>query len=355
MTDPPGHRPVSRSDRRLAIREEQMRRRRRQRLFPILGVVALFVLVIAWFSSGSDSPAPTTTAVKRTTTTTTAPAFMPPPIVPVLSPAQAGEGQWTAKDEWSPAPPSIMTTTFRTDPANPSIVAYASWIRTDSTQLALYLGYEGPGPTSLPRGPEQVPNSAKPNLLATFNSGFYEKDSSEGFFTNQTLYYPMVPGHATVVRYVDGTVDVVNWKGGSTPGPNVAMARQNLEMLVEDGQVTSASANNSAYGITLGGVPAVWRTGVGIDPEGNMIYATAASQTSASLAQIFVQLGCVRAMQLDINPAWPIFVTYGGPNAADPSLFVPNSQQVPWRFLSSSTKDFFAVFEKKPGVIAQPW
>ena len=248
-----------------------------------------------------------------------------------------------------------MMTTFRPDAANTGVVAYVSWIRTATTQLALFLGYQGPGATSLNRGPQQVPTVGRQNLLATFNSGFYEADSAEGFYTNGTTYFPMVKGHATVVRYVDGSVDVVDWQGGSTPGPNVVMARQNLQLLVNDGSVTPEASNNSAFGITLGGVPAVWRTGIGIDQQGDLIYATAAAQTSASLAQMFVHLGCVRAMQLDINPAWPIFVTYGGPNAADPALFVPNPQQVPWRFLSSSTKDFFAVYLKTPGAIAQPW
>ena len=333
-----------------------MRRKRRQRLLPLLGIVGILVLVIAWFSAGSSSTTPsTTTRPARTTTTTTVPAYLPAPVPPVVQPAQAGEGQWTAMDTWSAGPPSVMTTTYRPDPSNAGIVAYVSWIRTTTTQLALFLGYQGPGATTLDRGPEQVPSAGRENLLATFNSGFYEADSAEGFYTNGTTYFPMVKGHATVVRYVDGTVDVVDWPGGPTPGPNVAMARQNLTLLVDNGAVTSASSNNSSYGITLGGVPAVWRTGIGIDAHGDLIYATAASQTSASLAQIFVHLGCVRAMQLDINPAWPIFVTYGGPNAADPSLFVPNPQQVPWRFLSSSTKDFFAVYQKRPGAIAQPW
>ena len=354
MSRPDG---ASRQQDRIAARQEAMRRKRRQRLLPLLGVAGIGVLLIAWFSVGSSSSTSTTssTTPKRSTTTTTAPAYLPAPIAPSVQPPQAGEGQWTAMDTWSPGPPSIMTTTYRPDPSNVGIVAYASWIRTTTTQLALFLGYQGPGATSIDRGPQQVPMKGRENLLATFNSGFYEADSAEGFYTNGTSYFPMVKGHATLVRYVDGTVDVVDWQGASTPGPNVAMARQNLQLLVNDGAVTPEAANNGAYGITLGGVPAVWRTGIGIDPHGDLIYATAASQTSASLAQIFLHLGCVRAMQLDINPAWPIFVTNGGPNAADPALFVPNPQQVPWRFLSSSTKDFFAVYLKQAGAIAQPW
>ncbi len=259
------------------------------------------------------------------------------------------------QDTWSGSPPSIMTTSFRTDPADPSIVAYATWIRTSSTQLALYPGYEGPGPTTLDRGPEMVPVTARPTLLATFNSGFYEKDSPAGFYVNKTLYFPMINGLATVVEYTDGTVDVVDWAGGPTPGPNVAMARQNLPLLVDNHAATAGSAVGANWGITLGGVPAVWRTGLGMDDKGNLLYVAAPTQTAATLAQILIKLGAVRGMQLDINPEWPIFVTYGGPGAAAPALFVPNPNQIPNRFLYSSTKDFFAVFQRPPVMTPQPW
>jgi hypothetical protein len=165
----------------------------------------------------------------------------------------------------------------------------------------------------------------------------------------------MVNGLATVVQYADGTVDIIDWTAGTTPGPNVEMARQNLPLLVDGSAPTAASTVPGQWGVTLGGVPAVWRTGLGVDAKGNLMYVAAPAQTAASLAQILVQLGSVRGMQLDINPEWPIFVTYGGPGAASPSLFVPNPNQISNRFLFSSTKDFFAVFQRAPGPASQPW
>jgi len=247
-----------------------------------------------------------------------------------------------------------MTTSFRPEPADPSVVAYATWIRTATTQLALYPGYEGPGPTTLDRGPELVPDDARSTLLATFNSGFYEKDAAAGFYVNGTLYYPMVNGLATVVDYSNGTVNIVDWEGGPTPGPNIVMARQNLPLLVNDHVAAPGTDVGSDWGVTLGGVPDVWRTGLGVDAQGNLMYVAAPDQTAASLAQILIDMGAVRAMQLDINPEWPIFVTYGGAGAAAPALFVPNPNQVSDRFLYSSTKDFFAVFQRAPGVTEQP-
>lgn len=280
---------------------------------------------------------------------------MPPSIAPVVSPPLPGEGRWVPVDTWDSGPACVLTTTFRPDPSQTGIVAYAAWIRTQTTQLALYPGYKGPGDTPLDRGPEMVPQTAWPNLLATFNSGFYEADSAGGFYVHGTLYFPMVNGLATVVSYADGHVDIVDWEGGPTPGPDVLMARQNLPMLVDAGAATASSNIPSTWGVTLGGVPAVWRTGLGIDAHGNLIYVAAPAQTASSLARILLDVGAVRAMQLDINPEWPIFVSYAGPGAVSASLFVPNPNQISNRFLYPSTKDFFAVLQRLPGVTDQPW
>lgn len=354
-------RPGSRAE-RSARRAAERRRRLRTRLLPLLGAVGTVLVLTAFATGGGGSgggrASGEANGASPRPTTTTKPPYQPPAISPKLQPAEEGEGQWVPKDSWYPGPPraaAVLTTTWRPDPANPSTVAYAAWMRTKTTTLALYPGYKGPGETTLNRGPMMVPEDARDMLLATFNSGFYEEDSAEGFFVNDTAYFPMVKGHATVVAYDDGRVDIVAWDGGERPGADVRMARQNLTMLVEDGRPGDGTSVGSNWGLTLGGVPAVWRTGLGVDARGNLIYVAAPSQTAASLAEVMIQAGCVRAMQLDINPAWPIFVTYGGPGARDPSLFVPNPNQIPNRFLYPSTKDFFALFTKQPPGSGQPW
>jgi hypothetical protein len=262
---------------------------------------------------------------------------------------------WRPVDTWAPKPVPAYLTSFVPFAGAPAIVVNAGWFRTADTDLALYLGYEGPGTTTLPRGPEAVPTSGLSRLLATFNSGFYEKDGAAGFYVNHTLYYPMIRGLATVVRYTNGTVDVAPWTGGARPGANVEMARQNLKMLVYSSRATGLSAVNVDWGLTLHGVAAVWRSALGIDARGNLIYAAAPDVTSAQLARIMVDLHCVRAMQLDINPEWPILVTYGASGARLPTLDVANPNQVATRFLSVTTKDFFAVYISHHPGEAQPW
>jgi len=295
------------------------------------------------------------------TTTTTTPADVGPQPVCVGAGATRHCSLWAPRDTWAGAPvygardAVVYTAHFAYDPATPTQFAYAAWMRSSAVDLALYPGYEGPGPTPLPRGPMEVPPVGRPRLLATFNSGFYEKDGAAGFYVDHLLYHPMIRGLATVVRYRDGTINVLAWTGGARPGAGVVMARQNLAPLVSGGRPTARTADNALWGVTLGGVPAVWRTALGVTARGDLVYAAAPNQTSATLARIMVLLHCVRAMQLDINPEWPIFVTYAGPGAAGPALFVPNPHQIPGRFLYSSTKDFFAIFlSRQPGE-AQPW
>jgi len=346
-------------------KSEIRRRRRRRRLLPLTLVLLGVVVLVAWQLMGTTSPRgsagphQTTSATARATTTQTTkpppPPYVPPAVTPKITPALAGEGTWTAADTWTKGPPSVMTTTYRPDPSNPSTVAYVVWMRSATTQLALYPGYEGPGPTNFDRGPEQVPTSGKPYVLGTFNSGFYEKDSAGGFYTHHTLYYPMIDGLATVVSYTDGKVDIIDWQGGPKPGPDVVTARQNLPMLVDNGAPGAGTDIWGNWGVTLGGVPAVWRTALGIDAKGNLIYVAAANQTAATLAQIMIEVGSVRAMELDINPEWPIYVTYGAPNAGLPSVFVPNPASIPQRFLYPATKDFFTIYVKRPGVVQPPW
>ena len=318
----------------------------------------MVVVVVAWsvFPSITSSRATsrTTPSLPRPTTVTTVRHHSVVLSRPDRSCTPTGCLAWAPVDTWDAARP-VYTTTFHPTGQPASVVAYAAWMRWSSVDVGLYPGYKGPGPTALVRGPEAVPSAGLPRLLATFNSGFYEADNPAGFYTHGTLYFPMVKGEATLLRTTDGRLSIVTWTGGPHPGPTVEMARQNLTLLVAGGHPTALSQDNARWGITLGGVPAVWRSAIGIDRHGNLIYAAAPLQTSASLAAIMVRLHAVSAMQLDINPEWPIFVSYTGRNAAGPVLHVANPNQIPGRFLYSSTKDFFAVFATRKSGEDAPW
>ena len=279
--------------------------------------------------------------------TTAAASWRPPPVAPVMSPALAGEGVWRATGAQVAGAPPVLVTTFRSEADYPRIVAYVAWIDHTRTQLALYPGrYEPPGAN--PRGPMEVPVGQRSRLLTTFNSGFTYSDGQGGFSVDGRTATPLRDGIGTVVAYRDGKVDVVNWLGGATPGPNVVLARQNLPLIVVGGHPSPLLNQGRNWGNTLGNAVRVWRSGVGVDRRGNLIYAAADLQTVNTLASILIHAGAVRAIQLDINPEWPSFITYGRAGIHDPVKLVPNDQQPASRYLVPDDRDFFAVYRRLP-------
>jgi hypothetical protein len=273
--------------------------------------------------------------------------YEPPPITPVLRPSFAAEGRWRGTGMTVGGARPVLVTTFRSDPSYPRVVAYVAWIDHTRTRLALYPGrYEPPGGS--PRGPMSVPEGQRQHLLATFNSGFTYGDGHGGFSVNGRRYSPLRRGEATVVADRSGKVDVVSWRGGEVPGLRVVLARQNLPLIVAGGRPSPSLSNSRAWGATLGNAIRVWRSGLGIDRRGNLIYAAANDQTVGSLAYILIRAGAVRAMELDINAEWPSFITYGLSGGGRPAKLVPNTQQPATRYLVPDDRDFFAVYGALP-------
>ena len=145
------------------------------------------------------------------------------------------------------------------------------------------------------------------------------------------------------------------WTGGPVAGPQVAFARQSLPLIIDNGHLNPALNDSSQWGYTLGNAVRVWRTGVGIDRHGNLIYAAADYQTVVTLARILQRAGAVRAMQLDINPEWPTLITYTHHDGLQPTRVVPNYQQPPTRYLVPDDRDFFAVYRRLPGPVTVPF
>ncbi|MGH2915500.1 MAG: hypothetical protein ACRDMX_10980 [Solirubrobacteraceae bacterium] len=270
--------------------------------------------------------------------------YRPGRIRPVVHPALAGEGVWHPTFAGGGANPPVLITSFRPDPNYPQLVAGVAWIDAARTNTWLYPGRDEPAVSMTSRGPEEVPPGKRKQLVATFNSAFKLADSGGGFASGGRTYAPLHDGLATVVRYRDGRIDIVSWNHGSAAGPNVVYARQNLPLIVSAGRPNPNLSNGPEWGATLGNAVRVWRSGLGIDRRGNLIYAAANDQTVGSLAEILLRAGAVRAMELDINSYWPSFITYRRPGAIDPSNLLPGMSRSPLRYLTPDDRDFFAVY-----------
>jgi hypothetical protein len=272
----------------------------------------------------------------------------PARIRPLSSRALPGEGAWspTYMGE-SRNDPALLVTTFRSNPAEyPRLVAGVAWINTSRTKIAMFAGRQEPSVQLPRRGPMEVPTSMRARLIATFNSGFKLADSHGGWALGGRTYSPLLDGKATFVRYADGHYDVTAWHGGPQAGPGVVFARQNLPLLVEAGHDSPHLANGSEWGATLGNAVRVWRSGLGVDAHGNLLYAAADNQTAGSLAHILEHAGAVRAMELDINSFWISFNTYAAPGALHPGKLLAETERPATRYLEPDDRDFFAVFRR---------
>jgi hypothetical protein len=266
----------------------------------------------------------------------------PPDLSPIIRPPLPGEGTWVPTETWSGAAPPVQFTQFRSDPNYPQMVAGVAWIDSRRTSISLYAGRLEPA-VSMPRGPMEVPAARRSRLLATFNSGFKLGDAHGGWADGGVTYAPLVPGMATFVGYADGRVDIESWTGGARAPAGVDFARQNLPLIVAGGRPNPNLSDGPAWGATLGNAVRVWRSGIGIDARGDLVYAAADNQTVGSLAQILIHAGAIRAMQLDINSYWTTFNSYAQPGAAQPSPLLPGMTRPATRYLSPDDRDFFAV------------
>lgn len=272
-------------------------------------------------------------------------AERPARIQSFFHPALAGEGVWHATRPSLAKHPPILVSTLRDQPEYPRVVAGLAWIDTKHTTLTLNPGRLEPS-VPLPRGSMDVPVDERPKLLATFNSGFKLSDSHGGFAVNGHTYAPLSDGQGTLVGYKDGHVDVVDWSQGSTIPSGVAFARQNLPLIVDGGKASPNIDNTSEWGATVGNAVLVWRSAIGVDKRGNLIYAAGEDQTVASLARTLIRAGAVRAMELDINSYWVSFITYGAPGANDARKLLEGMERPAGRYLEPDDRDFFALYSR---------
>jgi hypothetical protein len=223
----------------------------------------------------------------------------------------------------------------------------------------LYSGSKSPG-----GGPYRYTAPIQPaqaaTLVAAFNGGFLMNAAGGGYYTQGRTIDSLRWGAASLVIYADGSVAVGVWGSDVRMARNVVSVRQNLVPLVADGRPTpqAASADWQAWGSTCGvascaatvpGIEHQWRSGLGITADGALVYAAGPALDPLQLAQLLVRAGVVRGMQLDINPAWPVFVSYDPASGglAAPSngrKLLSSTVQGPWTFFEAWwARDFIAM------------
>ncbi len=213
--------------------------------------------------------------------------------------------------------------------------------------LALHAGSLDPGGAGWHYG-DMVAGREIHHLILGFNGGFKFSTDSGGFESFGRTAVPLQAGLGSVVTYRNGRTQIGIWRAGvPAPGAPIASVRQNLHLLINHG-VPDSSVNtcgSNCWGATIGGVAAVARSGLGIQANGDLVWAAGESLTVAQFADAMAAAGVQRAVQLDINPDWVAAYLYvhhrtGGPT---PIPVVPGQYGIYGHLLAPYSRDFFTV------------
>ncbi len=279
-----------------------------------------------------------------------APGALPPsglpPVSPVAVPPVPGEGSWRVLAAVR-GRPALQVAFVRPDAVHTSYTAGLAWMDTSLLRLVLHPGTQEPGGGRWSQ-PPQLSAADRPAVLGAFNGGFRLDAARGGFLLGGRTAGVLRDGAASLVITADGRGQVGQWGRDVHPGRSVVAVRQNLDLLVDGGQVAPGLDSNTRHrwGATIGNRLYVWRSGVGQTATGALVYAAGDRLSAATLAELLRRAGSVRAMELDINAEWTSYVLY--PTAAFPTErnLLPDMQRSAKRYDTTGSRDFVAVLRR---------
>jgi hypothetical protein len=265
-------------------------------------------------------------------------------------PSQKDEGVWKNRPLNIFPNQEVMAYTFvRPDKDRP--YAYVTLVKIDTGEvhLSTVAGTKQPGgPVGKP-GPGKIPQNiiSSGNLIAAFDGGFQYRDGQYGMIVGSTIYLPLKMDLGTLVGYKNGNIKIINYTGQLLEN-NVEFIRQNCPILIDNGSITiSDPKNRKLWGRTMTTDIYTWRSGIGIDKNGNIVYAVGNNLVPETLGLALKSAGAVNAIQLDINPFWVrfnIFNSLGGGKYSTSTL-AKNLSNGSKEYLNGYTKDFFYLYK----------
>jgi hypothetical protein len=211
--------------------------------------------------------------------------------------------------------------------------------------LHLHTGTIDGGAAGWRFGP-RVTGSERSSLVAAFNGGFKFDTGAGGFSSYDRVAVPLSAGLGSIVTYADGSTDIGAWhRGLPAAGKPVVSVRQNLSLLIDNGNPAATLDCRSCWGATLGGVSDPARSALGVTADGHLIWAGGEHLTVAQLADALTSARVVRAVELDINPQWVAGYLYRHRGSAllTPVGVVTGQAGVPGSFLNAYSRDFFTI------------
>lgn len=259
------------------------------------------------------------------------------------------EGTWAVARQSTAGKPLLWTTWFRADPGHLPVSAAAALMPRGTYRLNLMPGTREPVVGMASHNGYSVPAADRSGLIATFNAGFKMNDSHGGWWTTASAAVPLVDGRASVVILRDGSARVGTWNRTVRKTPDVVAVRQNLDQVIVDGRIVDGLAGNAngRWGTVRSQFQYTWRSGLGTDAHGNLIYVAGNRLTLATLAGAMQQAGIVQGMELDIHSAMVSFdIERPGPNGVTGERLLNSMNSPTDRYLVDDQRDFFYVTAK---------
>lgn len=246
----------------------------------------------------------------------------PPPIKPLIqNPPLSGEGEWrplATLGQPAGEPPILWQTLLRPDPSRPFAQVVLVAMDLSRSRLHIVVGVKEPASNVPPRGLRtgMIPPSDQKGgeLLAAWNGGFKAIHGHYGMMTDGTVWVPPIDGLATAAVDADGRLTLGAWGRGVDPNGPWTAWRQNNPPLIEDGVVNPdviRLADTIHWGASLSGAVFIWRSGMGVTPDGRwLIYAAGNPLSVQTLTSALQAAGAWNAMQLDVNMSFEHYDTF---------------------------------------------
>jgi hypothetical protein len=314
---------------------------------------ALPPTTVALTTVAINDPLPTTSATTIAPTTTLAPAtttippWQIPPAnrAPFVEPALKNEGVWQPLVN-AGGHDVIWATAIRPLADAPAVVGTFAIIDQTTTVAAMFNGTEIPGGKDWQLG-SKVPKDLQPMLLGAFNGGFRFEHIKGGYKNEGRSAKELKDGEGTVAISRTGKITIGEFGRDIKDDGTWMSFRQNLPLLVDEGKSMVDVRSDTWWGADFGNVLFVLRSSICQLVDGRLMYGSIGKVDAKTLARSLVNMGCQRAMQMDINGTWPTFHTFsmGADGAQHGNALDKRMGGSRDRYLTGSTREFFAFFD----------
>jgi hypothetical protein len=283
------------------------------------------------------------------------PGFFPEPFVPpfkrVSTPA---DGIWVPIPD--PLQPDANYTMYKSvvhpDARRPFAALAVVIIEVESFDLHLVAGTREPKSNHVRRDdrPGIIPREHTDSLFAAFNGGFKATHGHYGMAIDGVEYLPPRDYACTFAKYRDGRMRIATFSKMKGETKSMQYYRQTPPCLVEDGELHSQlhyHEHAKGWGATVSGETVIRRSAIGLSQDGKLLfYGLGELMTAQAIARGMQAAGAHGVAELDVNHAYPRFLFFDRPVAAEPpkatSAIIPSLEYYSDQYVTRpSRRDFF--------------